>query len=435
MSTLGETWEREEMGSGRYRHVQHIAPIAFLEGGYPRRIVRDWVQGDADWPHVVTRAKLALRADGSGNRLLYPDCNRLENVAVGRPYYNAGGWKPVDLAPFTRSANLLRSVNAHYTVDIQHGGHFCKMEATFDSPSRVPDQLAFPVALSGLTWDAGVLRRTADNVVVMRMRPPVAYDAANPADVRPLSWDFPLFNGQRYVRLTNLAAAVAGMQLPTVDPTLTLQPGAAAGKDTIPNSFAPTFNYGVSVQLIWDSRKAIIEFDNSSIPVGALCLSNTLYTYQNASGPALAWTVAVYSIAIGNQAWIEGTRNGALALAGEPCWNALAANGAGGVLVPWAGTAGLSTAGVDYEGPPGMGSFSGNRSDANGTEYICALNAARSQGWFGAVNTNYGMLLVPSTIVGGLGSSDYATAAWRPKQVVEYKEPRYDGIRHGARWI
>jgi hypothetical protein len=57
-----------------------------------------------------------------------------------------------------------------------------------------------------------------------------------------------------------------------------------------------------------------------------------------------------------------------------------------------------------------------------------SLTAARVQGWFGATNTNYGLLLIPNNYVNGICSSDHATAAYRPKLTVDYTLPGGGGI-------
>jgi len=205
--------------------------------------------------------------------------------------------------------------------------------------------------------------------------------------------------------------------------TLTLQPDAAAGKDTQITSASPTFNNGVNTTLIGSNvTRGLLEFDLSSIPSTAVCDNATLYLYQSNSGVAGAFTITVRSIAAGNTAWVEGTSNNVQALAGHPCWNALAANGSGGVTTAWAGSAGLATATTDYETPNIGVTISGDRSNANGTEYSSVLTPARVQGWFGASNSNHGLILQPSATVGGIASSDNATAAWRPKLVVNYTD-------------
>lgn len=205
--------------------------------------------------------------------------------------------------------------------------------------------------------------------------------------------------------------------------TLTLQPDGTAGTDTSVWSDAATNNYGgrarLDIQAGGPIRKALIEFDLSSIPATATCISATLSVFAGAVGVG---TQTWWSIAAGNAAWTEGARDDAQAGAGEPCWNALAADGAGGVTSAWAGSAGLATATTDYE-TPALGTFATN-SEAGGTEFTTALTPARIQGWFGSPNTNYGLLLTTTaTDYPWFHSSESATAAYRPKLVVEYMLP------------
>lgn len=169
--------------------------------------------------------------------------------------------------------------------------------------------------------------------------------------------------------------------------------------------------------------QVLLQFDLSGIPAGSTCNSATLYLHHQATSTASAWTVNVYAIKAANGGWVEGTKSGAQAGAGEPCWDAKEADGAGGVTTAWAGSEGCSTSGTDYEAVA-IGSFSGNRADAVGTEYSAALSAATVATWFGTPNSNYGMLLkVASGAVDYLYSSGYVLLAYRPHLVVDYTAP------------
>ena len=106
--------------------------------------------------------------------------------------------------------------------------------------------------------------------------------------------------------------------------TLVLQPDAAAGKDCFLESGNPTYNGGVVTTMLGTSGVGLLEFDLSSISTTATVSSATLYIYHAGTLGATPFTLSFWSIAAANGAWIEGTRNGALALAGEPCWDALA---------------------------------------------------------------------------------------------------------------
>lgn len=204
--------------------------------------------------------------------------------------------------------------------------------------------------------------------------------------------------------------------------TLTLQPDAAAGKDAqLTGGASAAKNYGASTYLfgITGGERTLLYFSLAAVPAGAICSSATLTLYQAGAGPSKAFTLTAYAIAAANTGWAEGTKNAATAGAGEPCWNAKAADGAGGVTTAWAGSAGLSTAGTDYVALA-LGSTSGNRADISGTGYAISLTPASIAAWFGADTNNHGLLVVPSADTGVIASSDHATAAYRPKLVIEY---------------
>jgi hypothetical protein len=165
----------------------------------------------------------------------------------------------------------------------------------------------------------------------------------------------------------------------------------------------------------------LLQFDLSAIPATATCNSATLYLYHHTQVAAQAWSVNIYSVKVANAGWIEGARTGAQAGAGEPCWDALAADGAGGVTTAWAGSEGCNLSGTDYEAVA-IGSFAGNRADAVGTEYSAALTPGVVETWFGAVNSNYGMLLIVTVFaaVDYLYSSEHASTEYHPRLVVDF---------------
>jgi hypothetical protein len=208
-----------------------------------------------------------------------------------------------------------------------------------------------------------------------------------------------------------------------IDPTFTDGYGGdvTTAKDTMINSGSQNVrNFGVFIHIMQSvTTEALLEFDLSSIAASSTCNSATLSLYRSINGAALAFTLTCYSIASGNAAWIEGTKDNAQAGAGEPCWNALEADGVGGVTTAWAGSEGLATSGTDYEASS-IGSDTGDRADAVGTEYALSLTTTRVDDWFGSGTNNYGVLVVSSANLGSLASSDNATTGNRPKLVVDY---------------
>lgn len=163
-------------------------------------------------------------------------------------------------------------------------------------------------------------------------------------------------------------------------------------------------------------RKFIQRFDLSAIPAGNQCISANVYYYKDEAGrnPANV-TVRIYSISQANGNWLEGEQYGGAAAPGDSSWDyRIAPN------TRWAGSPGLSTAGVDYE-PSQLGSFVIGPNKPQGTEFSASLNCDRVEGWFGPNNTNYGILLVAEaeTNAGYVGSAENDQGLY-PKLVVEY---------------
>jgi hypothetical protein len=211
-----------------------------------------------------------------------------------------------------------------------------------------------------------------------------------------------------------------------------LQPNAASGKDVTVASWAATWNTGISDKISVDTSvlSGLLKFDLSSIPTAATLNSANLYLYHYAIDGNQAFTINTYSIASGNATWTEGTKNWAVAGAGEPTWNGLAANGSGGVTTTWAGSVGLGTDGTDYESTE-LGSFNGMSGQAVGTEYATTLTTSRVQDWITTPSTNYGLLIkgIVSNKTGNFCSSDYTTPTQRPKLILNIAGSfYYDGI-------
>lgn len=193
----------------------------------------------------------------------------------------------------------------------------------------------------------------------------------------------------------------------------------AADRDTKINSGVATRNFGASTTVLGGTTdKMLVWWDLASTTAGASVNSASLTLYQAGSAAANAFTLTAYAIKSGNGGWIEGTKNNATAGAGEPCWDAKEADGSGGVTTAWAGSAGLGTAGTDYE-TTAIGSVNGNRSDANGTAYVITLNTTAVAAWLG--NTaNYGILVVTSSGCGAIASAENATSGSRPQLDIDY---------------
>ncbi len=206
-------------------------------------------------------------------------------------------------------------------------------------------------------------------------------------------------------------------------PTLILQPDAAAGKDCRIYVEKPTWNAGILNEIVAgcfgvnNIQHTLIEFDISSIAgtitaaTLAICISNVTYSYAST-------TIDLYEIAAANETWIEGTRGAGIALAGEPCWNAKEADGAGGVTTAWAGSVGCSTAGTDWINTK-IGTLTVPNPVVLNGSFSTALTAAVVNGWR---TSNPGMFMRSTSEAVSNGahmhSSDAVTAANRPMLTV-----------------
>jgi len=216
-----------------------------------------------------------------------------------------------------------------------------------------------------------------------------------------------------------LAVARAGLVFAA---TLDVQPDASAGKDACLRKDHGGYNYGAAEYLLMqasatDQAHALIEFDCSSIPQDAHCDAATLYLYHN-EGAGDPCSVNIYSIALANANWPEGTHSGSTAGAGDCCWDHLDAES--GNETNWAGSVGCSTSGTDYESSA-IGSFSTTGAEGAGDEESASLNTERVGRWFGLSNANYGIILINSVDDSlEMGASDNGTSARRPRLVVVY---------------
>ena len=202
----------------------------------------------------------------------------------------------------------------------------------------------------------------------------------------------------------------------TIDPTITIQPGADEGKDTflIDQGDLPDrgnyWNEGICPEInsYFDARfsppyqyRGLLQFDLSGIPAGMNILSATLYLYASYwAGTASSATFKLYRV---TNEWQEGTKWGEIDEANwinrlpETAWN---------------------TPGGDYADEIATLTTTNNDDTVDITEAV--------QSWYNGIWQNYGMLFRITTESGYLikryGSSDYSDASKHPKLVIEYEE-------------
>lgn len=204
-----------------------------------------------------------------------------------------------------------------------------------------------------------------------------------------------------------------------IDPDFNITDGV--GADTFVSSVNATNNYGIYPWLLTRNNTIVqlMRFDLSSVPSTAVCSAAKLAIYPSSNEGSATYNI--YQITDENGDWIEGTKGGATAGSGEPCWNAKKADGSGGVTEAWAGSAGLKTAGTDYIDTviaTATSALTGN------TAFEIPFNEsglAVLQSWFGDA-TNNGFILVSENEV-FFYSGENATTAYRPILTVTYEVP------------
>lgn len=254
------------------------------------------------------------------------------------------------------------------------------------------------------------LRDEADELLAFLPLDYVYVEQVGGAEKLRLRKRFYQFNGSYYLvvgaRVDQLNNLPAGDLI--FDPSFSTQPAAAAGKDTWITKPLPSNNYGTSIELFLNAnpvydRKAFVEFDCSSIPAGSVASAVDLELTVGNQILEVGESIVVYSLHSNVADWTEN---------GLTYDDYKAATS-------WPGSAGCNTSGTDYEAGS-LGSESGpvNKNSA----VTISLSTARVGGWFGATNTNYGLVLMLDSGSASVYSSDHGTASYRPKLSIEYEE-------------
>lgn len=183
--------------------------------------------------------------------------------------------------------------------------------------------------------------------------------------------------------------------------TSTFQPGSS-GIDVCISTSDEGFHGNDATFFLSNSQRLLIKFDISSIGSSNVCSSAVMSLYSYVTSTMTGDTYTAYSVLAANSGWNENAT-----------WNTKDGSN------NWAGSAGCSTSGTDYNGTS-IGSCVMN--DAWLHENQFSLTPSVVTTWFGASNSNYGILILNPTIhTGTLYSSDEATyTAYRPKLVVDY---------------
>ena len=287
-------------------------------------------------------------------------------------------------------------------MSIVHAGHYLKLDIELKGGYVPPGgKFAFPVGIQGLTRSGNQI--LDGEKVVMVLRKPVAYDAANPTDVRDISSQFVGVNGQTYILFT--LPDLTGMSMPVVDPTLTLQPDGAAGEDTYLRSDSATSNYSTLTTLragesnaVASVNRALLRFSATSLP-GSIRITSvglSLNVLEDISSNAR--TMRVFRLL---RLWVES----------EATWNI------------WKTANNWSTAGGFHANDceqTDIGSVALSATEGVGS-WITIPLSINSRVDLGLIN---GLMLKMDTEnddMYGFCSSDHATAENRPKLEITYR--------------
>jgi len=203
-----------------------------------------------------------------------------------------------------------------------------------------------------------------------------------------------------------------------LDPTLTLQPDATAGKDTdIWEQFSdglsgsnPTRAYLEFGNLLVSDRfsKPLIQFDLSTILPGSTITSAILSVWKDNTPSSFSGTTTASILRL-LRAWVEATTTWVVYDTG----------------LPWT-IAGAGGSGTDFD-PTSLGTLAIPDDAPNGTRFDVALTNSLIQEIIpGGTMANNGLLFNQSSagdLAEAIRSSDHATAAERPKLVVVYDLP------------
>ena len=415
---LSECVTLDELGGGQYQQTIHPKPIAYNAGGILTPINSDWADNGPERPHIVTAAPFFTSIGPEGARRVHPTREIDRYFEIGRPWAKIGGtWQVAPMNPLTRNGNRLVSTNANYNLYILHGGHFVKL-AILLKGGFVPagGQFAFPVDLVGFNRQGGII--LDGDVPVMRLQPFTVEDYGVEDSTMPIDHSFVQLGGQWYVLLT--LPDISHMARPLIDPTLILQPDAAAGIDTRILSSSADLNYGIKDSMLIGTgaggqiNRGMIKFDISSLPAGATLTSATLALYCTGEANAADEDVGAHKSLV---QWYEGDKDGGTTTIDGSTWNNRNHIGA----VAWTGGAG-GVSGTEWTAVATATTAITTTGQFFNWNVLADVNS-----WYGGA-TNYGWWLINTDEVNlstrkTFSSSDEPTAAQRPKLTIVYTLP------------
>ena len=209
---------------------------------------------------------------------------------------------------------------------------------------------------------------------------------------------------------------------------ITLPNPTSDGIDSSLSDSNPANNYGTSSVFqngTLGNWCIIMRWDLTSIPVLAIPSIATFSIVNTVSRSSNRGPVNIYQLAAANADFPEGTKDNALAVAGDCSWNLKNASG-----ITWAGSAGCMTATTDYINTI-LGAWNYIANSPAGTTMTTTLNATglvAIKSSFGSTFSFLGRDQGTAIFNVLSATSDHATAAYRPLLTVTYSLPAGGGV-------
>lgn len=256
-----------------------------------------------------------------------------------------------------------------------------------------------PQAVLSVSADGMDVRDAADGASILRLQPPWGSDASG-RDIRCTlrAGAGVVYRGESLptVWIDVNSADLVGATYPVfVDPTATISGAGAIDDATMASGGSANLNYGARTSLFASSiREAILRITStSSIPVGTY----TAFRLKMRSWFGGGAVIQFYCVKDANT-WVEGTGDG-IVQSGSCCYNYAKYN-----TQAWAGSAGCSTSGTDYDAdasPPSV-------TMASAGWWTVNLLPAWLAAWKGGSRVNNGIVAKASADT-GIYSSDAAS--------------------------
>ena len=401
--------------TGKYQAVFTIHDQHYNNGN-------NWQDVDENFEDDVTpgfnkkcdKTRHAFHIANGGARRWYPRRNvDTEYVDITNMEYYTTSWHNLNLPTPVWTNNKTEWDMTNLYASITNTWKRIKTDFILKN-SSTPTRLRFQVSFTGLTYNdtTGELTSTTDGLVWGYINKPFAYDANGSEENHNVT-----VNQSYDGTYIEWSVDTTGATFPIyVDPTFTDGYGGDVQtyKDTHIYTGAVNNNWGTSTNIVvggdsTNQYRTLIQFNISSIPADVTLDSAALSMYCESEAAADDKTDGAYRMTV---EWFEGSKNNAQPDAGENAstWN----------YRNWNGSVAWTTAGGDYD------------ADVTDTDIITGIATwfnwnilADVQDWYDGVNTNYGHIFIQtSTPTDGyrkrFTSSDGATAANRPKLVVEY---------------